>query len=110
VVAAGADVSAAALARAYLAHLKALGVRPQTLEAAALALSRFFEHLRKERVRDVRRVGEAHLVFLPAPAQDPHERAHREAAERLHASGSEASAPTSRDRSSASGGALTAAS
>lgn len=37
-------------------------MRPQTLHASALALSRFFEHLRKERVRDVRRAGEAHVV------------------------------------------------
>lgn len=56
------NVSAAALAEAYLAHMKALGARPQTLQGMGLALSRFFEHLRKGRVRDVRRVGEAHVV------------------------------------------------
>jgi site-specific recombinase XerD len=55
-------VGPAALLDPYLAHLKARGFRPQTLAASRVALSHFFLHLKAMRVRDVRRVGEAHVV------------------------------------------------
>lgn len=52
----------AALTQDYLAHLKRRGLRPGTLHESALALSHFFEHLRRESARDVRRVGEGHVI------------------------------------------------
>jgi site-specific recombinase XerD len=51
-----------AWARSFLARLEARGCRPNTRQTAAVALSLFLEHLQRVRVRDLRRVGEAHVV------------------------------------------------
>ena len=69
---------ATALAEGYLAHLKRRGVRPTALAASALALSRFFSHLRKERSRDIHGVREEHVIsFLRRLATRKSERTGR---------------------------------
>jgi site-specific recombinase XerD len=55
-------VGGRALLQAYLAHLLARGTKPTTQKNAEVGLRHFFGHLRKARVRDVRRVSEAHVI------------------------------------------------
>ncbi len=52
----------AALVESYLAQMRARGARRDTLKNATAGLGHFFDHLRKEGVRDVRQVSEAHVV------------------------------------------------
>jgi site-specific recombinase XerD len=52
----------AALAESYLAQMRARGARRDTLKNAMAGLGHFFEHLRREGVRDVRQVSEAHVI------------------------------------------------
>jgi integrase/recombinase XerD len=66
------------LIEGYLVHLPSRGVRPGTVTTSARALSHFLSHLRKERVRDLHRVREEHVVsFLRRLATRKSERTHR---------------------------------
>ena len=49
-------------ATAFLGHLEARGFRSPARRGAELGLGLFFDHLRRQRVRDLRRVMEAHVV------------------------------------------------
>jgi integrase/recombinase XerD len=55
-------VRQAALVESYLAQMRARGARRDTLKNAMAGFGRFFEHLRREAVRDLRQVSEAHVV------------------------------------------------